>query len=53
MIFHKAAISDWELILARHRTQQIRDNDRENESRTNYKYIIGDNVRIIATVRER
>ena len=53
MIFHKTVVADWELIQARLRAQQIRDNGWENRSRTNYKYIIGDKVRIMTTVRER
>ena len=53
MIIHKKVIADWELIHARRRAQQIRDNDCENRSRTNYKYKAGDRVRIITTARER
>ena len=53
MLFHKTVIADWELIHSRRREQQIRDNDRENRSRTKYKYIVGDKVRIVTTVRER
>ena len=51
--FHKTVIADWELIQARRRVQQIRDNDWENRSRTNYKYIVGYKVRIVTIVRER
>ena len=46
-------IAEWELIQSRRRAQQIRDNNRENKSRTKYKYVIGNRVRIITTVRER
>ena len=53
MIIHKKVIADWELVQARRRAQQIKDNERENRSRTNYKYKVGDMVRIITTVRER
>mmetsp|Transcript_29209 Transcript_29209/g.28070 ORF Transcript_29209/g.28070 Transcript_29209/m.28070 type:complete len:91 (-) Transcript_29209:68-340(-) len=42
-----------ELINARRRAQQIKDNERENISRTNYKYKVGDIIRIITTTRER
>ena len=53
MIFHKTVVANWELINSRRRAQQIRDNDRENKSRTNYKYKVGNKVRIVTTVRER
>ena len=53
MIIHKKVIADWDLLHARRRAQQIRDNNRENKSRTNYKFKAGDRVRIITTVRER
>ena len=47
MIIHKKVIANWDLVHARRRAQQIRDNDRENKSRTNYKFKDGDMVRII------
>ena len=53
MIFHKTMVANWELIQSRRRTQQIRDNDRENKSRTSYEYKVGDKARIVTTVRER
>ena len=53
MIFHKMMIADLELIRDWRRAQQIRYNDRENRSRTNYKYKVGDRVRIVTTVRKK
>ena len=53
IVIHKKVVADQELVQARRRAQQIRDNERENRSRTNYKYKVGDMVRIITTVRER
>ena len=53
MTFNKNVISDWELIRSRRREHQIRDNTRENRLHTNYKYVIGDKVRIITKTRER
>ena len=50
MIFHKTVVADWELIKSRHRAHQGRDNDRENKSRTNYEYKVGDKVRIVTIV---
>ena len=41
------------LIHARRRAQQIKDNARENISRTNYIYMTGDMIRIITTVKDR
>ena len=46
-------IANWDLVHARRRAQKIRDNDRENKSRTNYKFKAGDMVRVITTARER
>ena len=53
MIFHKTVVANWELIQSRRRAQQTKDNIRENRSRTNYQYKVGDSVRIVTTVRER
>ena len=53
MIFHKTVVANWELIQSRRRAQQIKDNVRENRSRTSYQYKVGDSVRIVTTVRER
>ena len=53
MIMHKKVVADWELIHARCRAQQIKDNERENKTRTNYTYKIGDTVRIITKASER
>ena len=53
MIIHKKVIADWELIYARRRAQQTKDNERENKSRTKYKYKAGDMVRIITKANER
>ena len=53
MIIHKKVIADWELIHARRREQQIRDNDQGNKSRTNYKYKAGNMVRIVTKANER
>ena len=52
IIIHKMVITDWELIHARRRAQQIRDNDRENKSRTEYKYKAGDISRTITKANE-
>ena len=38
MIFHKKTLTDWDQVHARRRAQQMRDNARENKSRTDYKY---------------
>ena len=51
MIIHKKVIKIWKLIYVRRRTQQIKDNEVENRSRTNHKYNDGDMVRIITTTR--
>ena len=53
MIIHKKVIADWDLVHARRRDQKIKDNDRENKSRTDYIFKAGDRVRVITTVRER
>ena len=53
MIFHKTVVANWELIQSRRRAQQTKDKIRENRSRTNYQYKVGDSVRIVTTVRER
>lgn len=53
MIIHKKLIADWKLIYTRRRAQQIRDNERENRSRTNYECTYGDTIRIITMARER
>jgi hypothetical protein len=53
MIIHKKTIANWELIHARRRAQQVRDNERENKSRTKYKYKVGDMVRIVTKANER
>ena len=53
MIIHKRVIADWEWIHSRRRSQQIKDNERENRSRTNYIYKAGDMIRIITTAKDR
>ena len=53
MIIHKKVIIDWELIHARRRTQQIKDNAYENRSRTNYIYKARDMIRIITTAKDK
>lgn len=53
MIIHKKMFADLELIHTRCRAQQTIDNNRENRSRTNYKYKAGAMVRIITTSKER
>ena len=53
MIIHKKVIADWELMHARRRAQQIKDNARENRSRTNYIYKAGDMIRTITTTKDR
>ena len=53
MIIHKKVITDWELIHARRRAQQIKDIARENRSRTNYIYKTGDMIRIITIAKDR
>ena len=52
MIIHKKLIADWDLVYTRRKAQQIKDNDRENKSRTDYKFKAGDRVRVITTTRE-
>ena len=53
MVVRKKIIVDWELIYARRRTKQIRDNERGNRSRTAFECKIRDMVRTIISVRER
>ena len=53
MVVHKKIIADWKLIYSRRREQQIKNNMKENKSRTNYKWKVGDYVRIITKVNER
>ena len=51
IIIHKKVIADWDLVHARRRVQQIKDNDRKNKSRTDYGFKAGDRVRVITTTR--
>ena len=53
MVIHKSVLADWDLIYAKRRTQQVRDNIRENKSRTNYEYKVGNLIRIITKANER
>ena len=53
MIIHKTVLADCDLIYAKRREQQVRDNNRENKSRTNYEYKVGDIVRIVTKTHER
>ena len=53
MVIDKSVLADWDLIYAKRRTQQIRDNLRENKSRTKYEYKVGDLVRIVTKAHER
>ena len=41
MVIHKKVIADGELVHARRRAQQIKDNNHENKSQTHYKYKAG------------
>ena len=53
MVIHKSILADLNLINAKRRTQQVRDNLRENKSRTKYEYKVWDLVRIITKAQER
>ena len=53
MVIHKKVIADWKQIHARRRSQQIKDKERENRSRTNYTYKAGDMIRIVTTAKDR
>ena len=53
MIVHKKVIGDWELVYTRRRAQQIKDNARENRSRTNFIYKAGYMIKIITTAKGR
>ena len=53
VIIHKKVIANWELIHARRRSQQIKDNARENRPRTSYIYKAGDMIRIITAAKDR
>ena len=47
MIIHQKELVNWDQVHERKRRRQILDNERENKSRTKYKYKIGDRVLII------
>ena len=53
MIIHQKELVNWDQVHERKRRRQILDNERENKSRTNYKYKIGDRVLIIKRKDER
>ena len=42
MVIHDYKQANWELVHKRRRVQQIKNNERENRSRTNYKWKEGD-----------
>ena len=53
MIIHEPTVADWQLIRAKQRVQQLKDNARENKTRTNDDYKVGDLVLIITSRGDR
>ena len=53
MIIHQRELVNWVDIHDRKRTQQIKDNKRENQGRSNYEYNVGESVMIVTRTDER
>ena len=47
MVVHKTVLANRELIYCKRREQQVKNNKRENQAGTNYKYKIREYVHII------
>ena len=53
MIIHMKEVANWSLLRERKAIQQTKDNERENKSRSEYKYEVGEKVLIITKRIER
>ena len=53
MIVHAPTVANWQLIRAKEKVNQIKNNDRENKNRTNTVYEKGGRILIITTKENR
>ena len=53
MIVHCKAMVDWNVVMARCRSDQVRDNDRENKARITHEYRVEDSVMVVTRTNER
>ena len=53
MIVHAPTVANWQLIRAKEKVNQIKNNDRENKTRTNTTYKKDGKIMIITTKENR